>query len=684
MKRLALSSKSIPKFTAAALTLAAFALRLAYALRSNPFVDEFTTVLAAQSILQRGWPVLPSGLFYEHGLLFSYLDAPFVAMASTANLITLARLPSVLIGAAMVPLLYRLGRRWFSPWVGLGAAALLAFSPEGMVWGGRARMYALAQLLVLLTVFWAFEGSRGRGNARLRWLALSALAAGLLTQFGTLMFVPPLVAAVAALRILAATKGGYRRRLTAEIRWPALKPWLLQTGALAAVIVIGMLVKRLGQPLGMAQLGETTAQNPALELWRTLSYQIGLALDVDSAVSFLARQFGVPHHLWLTGAAMAGLLLLMAQILHRPAAARRHAPLIFLWLVFGLTIVEMLTLLEPFRRNPRYVGMGLPLFYLPAAQSVALLFRQIANFRPLKALRAGSYLAGALLAGFIALQTGGQLTDLLIAWRTPEPAYDRAFQFVAARWQPDDAVLTVHPPAAALYLPRLDYFAQQDNAAQFLLNVDTENPVDRWLGVPWLHTAAQLNDVLNSHARVWFVADEQRLTTFGFFRGDWLATLDAQMERVWAVDGALVFRSRANRVAIPTAPAVPLNATFGDLIKLTGYTFDAGSEPPRLTLFWQALAPIPVDYTVFVQLRNAENAIVQGWDRQPLDGAYPTHLWQPGESPADTIPLALSAPLPDDYRLAIGLYRLDTPARLPLKNDTSGENAIYLTEDLWP
>ncbi len=172
------------------LTLAAFALRMAYLLHSNPFMDEFTTVLAAQQILQKGLPILPSGLFYEHGMLFSYLDAPFVALANRQTLFALARIPSVLLGTATVPLLYAIGRRWFSAPVGLLAAALLAFSPEGMVWGGRARMYALATLLVLLMTFWVFEGS-AHDRPRLRWLALLTLLLGLLAQFGVLLFVPP-------------------------------------------------------------------------------------------------------------------------------------------------------------------------------------------------------------------------------------------------------------------------------------------------------------------------------------------------------------------------------------------------------------------------------------------------------------------------------------------------------------
>src|SRR5512136_1687023 len=83
------------------MTLAAFGLRLAYLLRSHPFFDEFTTVLAARAILQCGLPLLPSGLFYEHGLLFTYLDAPLVGLAGLADnegLFIAARLPSLILG----------------------------------------------------------------------------------------------------------------------------------------------------------------------------------------------------------------------------------------------------------------------------------------------------------------------------------------------------------------------------------------------------------------------------------------------------------------------------------------------------------------------------------------------------------------------------------------------------------
>jgi hypothetical protein len=54
---------------------------------------------------------------------------------------------------------------------------------------------------------------------------------------------------------------------------------------------------------------------------------------------------------------------------------RRYAPysLLFLWLIFGLTVIEMVFLIEPWRRNPRYLVMALPVFYLIVGASVEII-----------------------------------------------------------------------------------------------------------------------------------------------------------------------------------------------------------------------------------------------------------------------------------------------------------------------
>jgi hypothetical protein len=85
------------------------------------------------------------------------------------------------------------------------------------------------------------------------------------------------------------------------------------------------------------------------------------------------------------------------------------------------------------------------------------------------------------------------------------------------------------------------------------------------------------------------------------------------------------------------------------------------------------------DYSVFVHLRNAEGVTVAQRDTQPLDGLYPTSQWRVGETVAQPLEFGLPDDLADGtYALYIGLYRLDTLTRLPVTDDTSGENALVL------
>jgi len=707
------------------LTAAAFALRLAYLLHSHPFIDEFTTVLAAHAILERGLPLLPSGLFYEHGLLFSYVDAPFVALASEEALFSVARLPSLLIGTATVPLLYWIGRRWLSPLTGLIAAALLAVSPEGIVWGGRARMYALAQLLVLLLVFLVYEGTSGKGGPlprvaprRARWLALVTLLALLLTQFGALLLVPPLLAGALVVGWLTHPEGG--------------RPWftrgaaLVEAVGLVLVVGLGVLVKRLGRPLGSAPLEGGSAGGLIQELIDTIGYQAGLVLDGESTIKFLARQFGVPHHVWLTlVAAVGGVVTLGLWLTVRRTPTRKAddphgqdwaAPysLLYLWLVFGLSVVEIVILLEPWRRNPRYLVMALPLLYLLVGASLQAIAYVVSGRQGIResgnqqADRSRSFRYLATILTFGVVQALMLVPDLQVAYRTPEPAYEEAFRYVADQWQPGDILLTMNTSGAGLFLEDVDPspaelgFAIQEDAQQFLLDSDIQ-PVDRWLGAPWIGTAADFNRALNEHSRAWFVVDTIRLPVY--YRGDWLVMVDSQMHLVWSRDNALVYSTRPDRVPVPSVPGMSLDARFGDKLVLEGYTMaqrgGAMTETQampcqahqslclrpgdtlQVTLFWEALAPMDVDYTIFLHLRNSQGETVAQRDSQPFDGLYPTSQWRVGEEVAQ--PLDVNLPLdltPGPYALHMGLYRLDTMARLSPGNEESVEDALILDESI--
>lgn len=127
-------------------------------------------------------------------------------------------------------------------------------------------------------------------------------------------------------------------------------------------------------------------------------------------------------------------------------------------------------------------------------------------------------------------------------------------------------------------------------------------------------------------------------------------------------------------------PAQPANATLGESVQLLGYSLQPKAVAPGdtayLTLYWQALAPMDDDYTVFGHLLGEHNPATNGplWaghDGQPVGGSYPTSAWQPGQVILDVHPLTIPADaLPGEYQLEAGLYLLATLARLRAVDDT--------------
>ena len=82
------------------LLLLGFWLRLSFLLGAVYFFDEYISMLAAQVVAQHGLPWLPSGLFYDHGLLLSLLSGVWLALTGFSE--ELARWPVLLMLAVTV------------------------------------------------------------------------------------------------------------------------------------------------------------------------------------------------------------------------------------------------------------------------------------------------------------------------------------------------------------------------------------------------------------------------------------------------------------------------------------------------------------------------------------------------------------------------------------------------------
>jgi 4-amino-4-deoxy-L-arabinose transferase-like glycosyltransferase len=135
------------------------------------------------------------------------------------------------------------------------------------------------------------------------------------------------------------------------------------------------------------------------------------------------------------------------------------------------------------------------------------------------------------------------------------------------------------------------------------------------------------------------------------------------------------------KVLAPSEPmpasATPVRFILGDMIALVGYTIDKPTARPgetvRLTLWWQPLATVSDDYTVFVHLIDAQDGLHGQHDSQPQGGDYPTSLWEPGEFIRDEYAVVVDpATLAGRYRFEVGMYLLVTGARLPAK-DAAGQ-----------
>lgn len=103
----------------------------------------------------------------------------------------------------------------------------------------------------------------------------------------------------------------------------------------------------------------------------------------------------------------------------------------------------------------------------------------------------------------------------------------------------------------------------------------------------------------------------------------------------------------------------PLSLNFGNELKLTGFELDprrltAGNRV-EATFYWEALAPMSVDYTLFAQVVDPDTTL---W--AAVDLPQPTTTWTPGETVTIPMTLTIREDAPAGvYPLRIGVYQFN-------------------------
>ncbi len=94
------------------------------------------------------------------------------------------------------------------------------------------------------------------------------------------------------------------------------------------------------------------------------------------------------------------------------------------------------------------------------------------------------------------------------------------------------------------------------------------------------------------------------------------------------------------KLILPDIPpqATPANIGLANTIRLAGYKISNSQskiQNPSLVLYWQALKPISVNYTISVRLRAAGGRLLAQQDNWPVAGLLPTSQWRQGDYVAD-------------------------------------------------
>jgi 4-amino-4-deoxy-L-arabinose transferase-like glycosyltransferase len=662
----------------AILTLVGFGLRFGHLLGRVYHIDEFISMLAAIMVAQKGLPVLPSGLFYDLGLTVSYLSGALVGLLGFNELII--RWPSCLASTLTIPLCYGIGRRLFSSRLaGLAAATLVAFDSNAVLWGGRMRMYAVAQLGIFLLLYWLIEGTLRRPRPSSRYLFIAFCVMTLLSHTASGVLLPPLLISLVLVTWLSGSTW-YRHSL----RWREIA-----VAGLALAPVFGILAVGQMGTIGAVQFSGGQVNTPlGLKL---LGSFIELGLSWSRFDDFIYVFMKPPYNL-LMPLVVVGALITIYRVMRR-SGDRRDWITLLLILLFVLTLFEMGAILSHTWRKTRYLFiLCIPTYILLAADGTdrlgTLLASGLAHLRNRSAVikARGNATVVAVVLLIIAGTWGGDALGLATLKSTGN--YDTAFAYVKKNWRSGDRVMSVHPSASYIYLNRSDYYASQ-RQFRVLSSDDSEEEedlVDRYVGSPLIASVEDLNRALSTEKRVWFVCDEDRLTSR--FEPLFAQEVFAQMDMVYQAGPVFVFLSRPYPRPVPADPPVALSANFGDVLTLGGYGADFKSIAPdgtvQLDLYWQpGTARLAKPYKIFVHLRNDQNQTVAQADHYLMEGIFSSStlrsLGEQGGWLRDTAELALPGKLPSGtYRLLVGLYDPATFERVPLMGDESGENAAIL------
>ncbi len=573
------------------------------------------------------------------------------------------RLPSALLGALLIPVIYRLCADLFGDRrVALLAAALAAFNPFLVWYSQEARMYAQAALLGTLGTWLFLRATQARDTIRpsLYWLGYGLCAlAGLYTHLYTGFLL------IGHALYLLSTRGRSRRAwvpfilamlMVAGFFSPlALATWRASSEAGPGDPLAGFGARtwwllsaftiwkaplppalRILIPAGAAMLAVLGLLLPhrRLSLNSTRIYRIdriSIFLSCRSRIS-LSDSSAPPSAPWT------------------PRAGRKGSSqlLITLMLLTPFTIATLLL----FRNRVAFFGERYFIIMVPWLL-ISIAAGAIGLADHIRAVTC--YL---LLATCYLLPIALTLLPLPGLWSPParKEAWRETVDYLATHARPEDAIL-IHPDWTRY--PLQYYFQGPGQTYAVFGSVEEGTDLDTPL------------TVISRHPVVWLIEAHTELADPQHQVQAWLAARYPSVTGLYP-PGLAGVHGYAPGYLSQKLPdfAMPITADFEGGLRLAGYVVpqtrvqarDDLFHPPsgwiHVTLFWSALAPIGQNYLPFVHLIDDLGQVWGAALERPDDAFdfYPPTRWEPGQTIRADLDVNLNPVTPPGrYMLVVGL-----------------------------
>jgi 4-amino-4-deoxy-L-arabinose transferase-like glycosyltransferase len=500
--------------------------------------------------------------------------------------------------------------------------------------------------------------------------------------------------------------------------WGAFGYTQLKTSYLIYAMLWGLLLAA-GIGLNLAQVGRITANRARRFI---LSIALAFLPLLIIAFTFVALyqspyQPAVFPVSWQTitslavvGTVAAWLLALVLALfrLARPELLKSLAQDKALQRALILVTSLLILVVALFRYSLGFGAIGFGRLLFPAATAIAWL--TLMGWQALVRQRGLPWLAGGVGIGLLVYSIACIPWIVWPSYRVPAPAneeewqaarpvnatFDESLKLVAAEITPSiispgrQGEATLHLYWQSVTRERWDVLAHvrlTDPAGQDIVDitywpVDARFPPSVWEGD--VTYADHLPMIIPANAYTGRYQATVRLISRG--STDSLPAVDAQGESVSPVInvGELLVATQVQAVTEQEIPN-PLDAQLGQHIRLRGYSLDIqqaeSGQAVQVTLYWQASELIPRDYTVFVQILDESGVLVAQKDNQPVEGKYPTSVWQVGAIIPDTYIIPIPSQIQTgDYRLITGMYLYPSLERLPVtQNGRPGKDFVDVT-----